>query len=148
MLSYLNASTIYVSQTEGNDAWTGFYDKPQPRYGFGPLQTLERATAMVAKMRATGNSRPVSICVIGDYCLERPIRLGSAYYRDVDGLGDGAFPSGDLVVEGNPVRKGRIIGGRKITSLREGQINGVRCLCADIPAVRDGSWSFSEGWAF
>ena len=112
MLNYLTSSTIYVSQTEGNDDWTGFCDTPQPQYGFGPLQTVERAVNKIAKMRVTGNGQPMNICIMGDYCLEGPLRLGSACYGDIDGLEAGTFPSGDLVVESHPVRKGRIIGGR------------------------------------
>lgn len=144
MLNYLTASTIYVSQTEGSDEWNGFYDKPQPRYNFGPLRTIGRAVSMIAKMRATGNGQPMNICVMGDYCLDKPVCIGSADYINEEGLENGVFPSGGITVESHPIRKARIIGGRRITRLREGEINGVRCLCADIPDVRDGKWSFTD----
>ena len=141
MLNYFNASTIYVSQTEGNDDWSGFCEKPQPQYRFGPLKTLECALEKIARARAAGIRHPMTVYVLGDYFLEQPVGIGSGFYNTVCGLEDGVHPSGEITVTG---RKARIIGGRKITGLREGQINGVRCLCADIPAVRDGSWSFTD----
>lgn len=144
MLNFMTSSTIFVSQSEGNDGWTGFCEKPQPQHNFGPVKTMERALEMLAKMRATGNSQPMTICVIGDYYTEKPVCIGSRFYARAEGLEDGGYPSGGITVESHPVRRARIIGGRKITGLREGTINGTRCLCAQLPAVAAGEWSFTD----
>lgn len=144
MLNYFNSSTIYVSQTEGDDGWSGFCEKPQPQYRFGPLKTLECAIEKIARMRCSGIRHPMTVCVIGDYFLEKPVGIGSAFYHTAAGLAEGIHPSGEITVKSHPRSKARIIGGRKITGLREGEINGVRCLCADLPDVREGKWSFTD----
>ena len=143
MLNFMTASTIYVSQTQGNDDWTGFCERPQPQYGFGPVKTLDRALEMVARTRAVGNSQPMTVCIMGDHFMEKPVRLGAAFGETVEGAYDCPSVS-DLTLEAHPRLGARLIGGRPITGLREGVYNGVRCLCAPVPEAAAGTWRFTD----
>ncbi len=144
MLNYLTSSTIYVSQSEGCDDWSGFCEKPQPQYGLGPVKTFARVQDMLARMRAAGNTQPVTVCIMGDHFLEKPVHIGTRFCREVEGTENGPYHFGGVTFESHPVQKARIIGGRRITGLREGEINGVRCLCAPLPQVAAGEWSFTD----
>ena len=77
MLNFHTSSTIYLSQTEGCDDWTGFCEKPQPQYGIGPVKTFDRAMELLGRMRASGSIQPVTVCIMGDHYLEKPVCVGS-----------------------------------------------------------------------
>lgn len=143
MLNFYTASTVYVSQTEGCDDWTGFCEKPQPQYRFGPVKTLERALEMVIRARATGNTQPMTVCIMGEYFMEKPLELGAAFGEKIEGVYASPSISG-LTFEAHPKLGARLIGGRRITGVREGVYNGVRCLCAPVPEAAAGTWRFTD----
>ncbi|MBQ8611187.1 MAG: right-handed parallel beta-helix repeat-containing protein [Oscillospiraceae bacterium] len=144
MLNFHTSSTIYLSQSEGCDDWTGFCDKAQPQYGIGPVKTFDRAMELLGRMRASGSIQPVTVCIMGDHYLEKPVCVGSPQYARIEGMETVRCPSGGVTFESHPEKKARLIGGRRIEGLYESSFNGVRCLCAKLPQVEAGQWSFTD----
>ena len=92
LISFNNISTLYVSQTSGNDNYNGFFAKFE-RESDGPFLTLEKAISTVSGMRKSGYVQPVSIKIVDKvYNVSKPVsaaaktasdncRPGSAEYR-------------------------------------------------------------------
>ena len=143
MLNFMNAATIYVSQTLGNDNFNGYTPEVDTTCNIGPVKTLDRAFELVTKMRVTGNLCPVSVRIMGDYYLEKPVELGYRAYTKMAGIG-AYHPTYGITFESWEGGDGRIIGGRKIQNLTDGTINGHPCVCAYIPEVEEGEWKFTD----
>ena len=75
MLTLMNSSNIYISQAYGDDGYSGTSPAVSDG-GFGPLRTFNQAFYRINSLRASGFNQPLSIKVIGDYCLENTVRFG------------------------------------------------------------------------
>lgn len=96
MFDYSNASTIYLSQTTGNDRYSG-YAPVADGYGDGPIKTLDRLHEMLWTLKASGNLQPLTVRLIGDYYMESPIKLGfplaSSHYASSHSMHNITFES-------------------------------------------------------
>lgn len=128
MFHPFNVTTFYVSQETGNDCWTGFY--PSPREGMsGPLKTIEKALEKVSDMRRAGALQPVSIKIVDEeYFIKKPVVIG----RNIS----------SVTIES--LTKARISGGIRISNFREDTFNGVKCLSAYIPEVKESGMNFTD----
>ncbi len=135
MYSFANASTIYVSQKNGNDnQYNGF----APEFdGFvtGPFKTLGRALHAVYELRVTGIERPITILLTDDYYLDDTVIVGNM--RDRHDICD--CYAGDGVKIASYGKRKRIIGGIKVTGWQKDTFNGAECFSAVLPAKKDGS---------
>lgn len=132
MFTMENATTLYVSQTKGEDSANGF-SPVIDKNGNGPLKTIECALERIAQFRASGKERPYTVALTEDYFLSRPIEIK-----------DGARK---ITVESFGGKK-RIIGGIKIENWTKGTFNGVSCFAAALPEKEDGSpWEFTDLFA-
>lgn len=138
MLDYTNSSTIYLSQSTGNDSNTG-YAPVSDGYGAGPLKSLSALNEILWTMRASGNLQPVTVRVIGDYYLDEPIQIGfplaSSHYASTHSMRNITFEAASSA---------RLIGGRKLTGFQWDTFNGHRCLSLHIPDVKSGTWHFTD----
>ena len=75
MLDYTNCATIYISQEKGNDFNSGF-SPVSDGFGGGPVKTLKRVRNLLYTMRACGNTQPMTVRFMGDYCLEETLNPG------------------------------------------------------------------------
>lgn len=124
MYSFSNKSTLYVSQTVGDDCANGF--APVSDGINGPLKTLECAITLIREAREKGNLRPITVMLTDDYYLSSPLHI------DVDAV----------TLESYGEKK-RIIGGIKIDNWKKDVFNGVKCMSARLP---DGKWDFTDLW--
>lgn len=129
MFYWHNSGTIYVSQTRGNDINSGF-SQIQDAYGNGPIRTLDRALEMVEQMRCAGNLRPVTVDLLEDYYLEKPL----VFTKELHSV--------TLQSQG---KRRKLIGGRKLTGWKYDIYNNVPCLSAQLPEKENGSrWDFTD----
>ena len=129
MISYRDCNTLYVSPTG-----TGSGKYPDDRYpGCGPSGSIHHILDLIDMMRGGGMLQPITVRLLaGDYCLTSPIALRPT-------MSNVTFvPYGDGEVT--------ISGGRKITGFAKTTFNGVDCIGAYIPEVKDGTWKFTDLW--
>ncbi|MBQ8311433.1 MAG: right-handed parallel beta-helix repeat-containing protein [Clostridia bacterium] len=140
MLDYTNASTIYLSQSEGNDHYSGF--SPIAMLGgAGPVKTMDRVMDMLWNMRACGVLQPISVKIMGDYYLEKPIKIGFEY---ANGFFARTHKMKNITFESYGDARSKIIGGRRLTGFQKDTFNGVDCISLHIPEVKAGNWMFSD----
>ena len=73
MYNILNTSTLYVSQTQGDNMANGLAPIDD---GFNaPFKTLERAIRAVRELRVAGNNRPITIMLTDDQYLTSPLNI-------------------------------------------------------------------------
>lgn len=141
MKNFAMVTTIYVSNEIGNDdnAGISFVENGD---GYGPVKSLERAIRFVSGMRVSGYMQPVVIKLMDDvYTLEKPLDIGE--YNEY--LFNGGAKAYDVTIESfNENKRTLISGGKKITSFKPDIFNGVECLSAFIPEVKDGKWDFDD----
>lgn len=136
MINSHNATTIYVSQKNGNDKETGFYPQSDEKRN-GPVKTIERALEYVRQMRFFGACQPVTIKVMDEeYRIDKPIIIDGAKTESIIP----ELPEGDFNVTIEPYKKTLISGGLRITGFKRDVFNGVECFSADVPEVNDGLW--------
>ena len=124
-----NSATIYVSQTNGNDEWSGLSPTQEPCRN-GPFRTLKRALKLAWYMRETGIRHPLTIALTEDYHLDAPLKL----HNGIKGVTLTSYGS----------RK-RILGGFRLEGWRKDTFMGVDCLSATLPPREDGqTWSFTD----
>lgn len=140
MLSYYNAATIYLSQETGKDDYTGFKSVPDTQ-GNGPIKSIQRLEEMLNTMRACGVLQPITVKVIGDYYLTKPIQLG---YNLAPGIFANSHPMKNVTFESYGDQRARLIGGKKLTGFKKDRFNGQNCLSLYIPEVKDGRWHFTD----
>ena len=125
---------LYVSP-DGNDAWSGRSDAPNPIATDGPLASLHGARDAIRALRAREELlQPVVVSIRGgNYHVAEPIRFTSH---------DSGTKDQPIVYRAYPHERPVIHGGRTVSGWRqEGDLWVV-----DIPEVRDGEWSFSGLW--
>ena len=118
----------------GNDAWSGLLEAPNAAGTDGPLATITGARDVLRKQRASTPAGAVDVVVQGgDYYITEPIVFGPE---------DSGTAEAPIVYRAASGASPVIHGGRIITGWqREGDL-----WVADIPAVKDGSWAFSQFW--
>ena len=138
MLDFSNSATIYVSATEGSDAYSGF--APHPGVGnAGPLRTLRRAVELVTSLHIPDSAQPVAIRVSGDHYLSAPLEIGGK-----DRFADADYIPTDLLIESYGDAPARLIGGRRLEGFAPDSFNGTPCLSLHIPEVESGAWRFTD----
>ena len=116
MVNYNNLSSLYVSQTNGNDTYSGFYEKHINGQA-GPFKTLEKAILTVSDMRKQGYLQPVSIRITNEvYCINNPVVISDDLC--------------DVTIE--PYTHTTICGAIEINNFVSDRFNGVKCVSADI----------------
>lgn len=124
MFSIENVATVYVSQSSGDDGANGFAPTAD-RYGNAPIRTVDRAISIIRELRASGCCRPMTVSVVGDYFVSKPIVI-----ENIRGITVEPFE-----------KKGRIIGGVRIDAWKKGSFNGEECLFAKLP---EGTPDFTD----
>ncbi len=140
MKSYTNITTLYVSQKNGDDAHLGISPVNDAIMN-GPFKTLDRAFKIISDMRYSGVRQPLEIAVMDEeYTFSYPITLSAvngAQYRTPTAVSDVTIrPYGN--------EKVMFSGGRKISGWTEDTFNGVSCISAYLPDVKDGKWNFTD----
>lgn len=113
---YRNASTLYVSQTGGDDGASGL--SPETA-----LKTLDRALEIVCALREQESLRPMTVALTEDYLLSAPLRI--------------AEPGGVTITSYGKMR--RLIGGVAVSGWVRDVFRGVPCLSAPIPKDAGGN---------
>jgi len=140
MLDYTNASTIYLSQSVGDDHYSGFSPIASVG-GAGPIRTMGRVMDMLWNMRACGVLQPVTVKIMGDYYLESSIDVGFEY-ANVFFAKDHKMKN--VTFESFGETRSKIIGGKRLTGFQKDTFNGVDCISIHIPEVKAGKWMFSD----
>lgn len=144
MLSCNEISTLYVSQTEGNDDYSGYLPQADGR-GCGPFRTLERAVDAVLSMRAASCFQPVTVAVMGDYCLAKPLELGCRHYPQAcTPRFSESTPFESVTFQSYGAKRARLIGGKKLTGFCNDTFMGKDCLSVRVPEVAEGKWDFTD----
>ncbi|MBQ9132482.1 MAG: right-handed parallel beta-helix repeat-containing protein [Clostridia bacterium] len=130
MYTIQNSSTLYVSQSQGNDALYNGLSPTPDQYGNGPFKTLERALRIIRDLRTCDEKKPLTLALVDDYFLENPIRLSS--------------PISDLTIESFGERK-KIVGGISLGGWKRDRFHGVDCISAELPKKQSGEpWEFTD----
>ncbi len=140
MLDYTNTSTIYLSQTDGNDNYSGF-SSTVGFGGTGPVKTMNRVLTLLWNMRACGVTQPITVKIMGDYFLESPIGVGFEFANDHFSK---SYPMRNVTFESYGSTRSKIIGGKRLTGFRKDTFNGTPCISLHIPEVQSGNWMFSD----
>jgi len=124
MINCSNITTIYVSQKNGDDRFSGFC--MDYTFSFqGPLKTIEKALYKVAELRRIGANQPISIIITDDiYYVNKPIKIDNTV----------------SAVTIKSLNKTVISGGFKIEGFKEDIFNGKECFSADVPMLDEGIW--------
>lgn len=127
MINMMNATTLYVSQQNGNNNYTGL-QKEENGFFQGPLKTVECALERIADLRRAGAGQPISIVILDDiYTVEKPIVITEKVSR--------------VTLRG--LKNTVISGGKRITGFKSDIFNGKACFSADVPEVKNG-WIFTD----
>ncbi len=125
---------LFVS-TQGNDTWSGALTEPNAGKSDGPLATVAAARDRLRALKQQGGLPEGAIVTIagGVYRIESPI----VFTPD-----DSGAPNAPIVYTNRPGESAVISGGRAITGWRrDGTL-----WAAELPATRDGAWSFGSLW--
>ncbi|MCF6283825.1 MAG: right-handed parallel beta-helix repeat-containing protein [Candidatus Hydrogenedentes bacterium] len=118
----------------GNDAWSGLLATPNSAGTDGPLATITGARDAIRKGRADVAGGGVEVNIHGGtYFVTEPVVFGPA---------DSGSETAPITYRAASGEDAVIHSGRAITGWRKEGTFWV----ADIPAVRDGTWSFSQFW--
>lgn len=113
---------IYVDAIHGCDWFSGEY--PQSDCGKGALKTIGRAVQKIERLRQTGAKYPVTVWLMpGEYPVDATIRI----------------PKGCDNITFRPMLpkpengKVTVLGAKKLESVSEDELYGVKCLSATVP---------------
>ncbi len=138
MYNFYNSSTIYVSQINGNDKYSGLTPEAD-EFGNGPFKTIEHALDSVGERRVCGFMRPMTIAFVDDYYLTRPVCFNCDSWVHSKNLRVNA-----ITIESYKGRK-KVVGGIKITGWKNDTFNGVECISATLPKRNDGrEWDCTD----
>lgn len=126
MYQISNSGRIFVSPSLGdNKAYNGLAPEPD-QAGNGPVKTLGHALWMIDYMRQAGNDRPMTVCLMEDFCIPfAPLKV----------------PAGVTITSWGS-RK-RLLGGVPVKGWKKDVFNGAACLSAKLP-FREGGWHFTD----
>lgn len=128
------ALTIHVA-TDGDDTWSGRFERPNAERTDGPVATLAGARNAVRRLRAAGGQEPVEVQVQdGTYRITEPFLLTPL---------DGGGPDAPVLYTAAPGARPVISGGKPISGFTRGE-GGL--WVAEVPEVAAGTWSFNQLW--
>ena len=134
MSDFTNSSTIYISATEGSDAYTGF--APHPGKGAsGPLRSFRRLRELLVGLHTPAHVQPITVRIEGEHYFNETFVLGAI---------SGGYTMRDITFESYGDAPARLVGGRRIEGFAPDTFNGVPCLSVHIPAVESGAWHFTD----
>lgn len=142
MINQHNSSTIYISEAEGNDLYTGFAPHPVPtEVGCmeGPVRTLARALQLLNGLRIPSRGCPITVALEGDHYLSAPLELTLT-----PALVAAGYSLCDITFESYGKGRARLIGGRRLTGFVRDTFRDVPCLSVHIPEVKSGAWHFTD----
>ncbi len=130
----LLAADLYVSP-QGNDQWTGRLEQPSADGNDGPLASVSRAQQLVREIKAAQPQRNEPIVVAlrgGNYEMEQPLVFSPA---------DSGTEQAPIIYQAYDDEVPILSGGTLITGW---QIDDQGRWNVDLPAVKEGKWSFSQ----
>jgi len=116
------AEPLFVA-ADGNDSWSGRWQKPNADRTDGPLATLG-AACRAARRQDAGQSRRI-VVQAGQYFFTEPLTLDAA--------------DSGLTIESAPGADVRLYGGRKVVGWKK---EGEKLYSAELPGVKDRTWDF------
>ena len=134
MFDFTNSSTIYISATEGSDAYTGFAPHPE-KGGAGPLRSFRRLRELLVGMHTVGHIQPITVRIEGEHYFTETYTLGSI---------SGGYVMRDITFEGYGDTPARLVGGRRLTGFAPDTFHGAPCISLHIPEVESGAWRFTD----
>lgn len=139
MLSYANASVLYVSKKLGNPLYSGLHFE-EDGSGNGPLPSIGLALQKVGQMRRAGNTQPVCVKLLDqEYDLDSCLEI----VEQTSGLHNNALAS-DITIEPFGSEKVLISGGKKLVGFIDDEFNGYKCWSIEIDEVKSGKWEFCD----
>jgi hypothetical protein len=141
---------LFVNPASGNDAWSGKLSAPNADKTDGPFATIPAAQLAVRKLKDADGTLPFPVRVVlarGDHVLAEPLHFTH------EDSGSPPVPNGTYGYEGpmrsvtyTSAKNGRAIitGGTRITGFTASKLNGKTVWTTHIPAVKDGSWNFTQ----
>lgn len=143
---------LYVS-TDGCDEWSGRLAQPDQSGTDGPFATIKAAQQAVRRMRGRRKQLLQSIRVVlrgGTYFLERELtftpRDGGWFYPDKTLWPPSTKPGCSVTYTAYEDEHPVISGGRRINNFKSEKLNGRTVWVADLPAVKRGTWTFTQLW--
>ena len=134
MSDFTNSSTIYISATEGSDAYTGL--APHPGKGAsGPLRSFRRLRELLVGLHTPAHIQPITVRIEGEHYFNETFVLGAI---------SGGYTMRDITFESYGDAPARLVGGRRIEGFAPDTFNGVPCLSVHIPTVESGAWHFTD----
>ena len=134
MSDFTNSSTIYISATEGSDAYTGL--APHPGKGAsGPLRSFRRLRELLVGLHTPAHVQPITVRIEGEHYFNETFVLGAI---------SGGYTMRDITFESYGDAPARLVGGRRIEGFAPDTFNGVPCLSVHIPTVESGAWHFTD----
>ena len=141
MINYSTAATIYISQNDGDDTYSGLL----PEYDggvHGPLKSVSRALELIGGIRTAQSFQPISVQFKGDYYLERSIDIGAQFLKGIYDTQNTVIR--DITFESYGDTRSRLIGGKRITGFEKDRFNGEDCFSVYIPDVKEKGMRFSD----
>ena len=128
------AETLHVSP-QGDDAWTGRWERPNLDRTDGPLASIVGARDAIRDVKATGGLRePIQVIIAaGEYAVSEPITFEPQ---------DSGTVQCPITYVGAGRKRPLISGGRRITGWRRRDDRWV----AHMPEVESGDWCFAALW--
>ncbi len=128
------AADLYVAP-EGNDAWTGTLEQPNPTRTDGPLASLVGARDTIRKLKAAGTlQQPIRVRIqSGQYAVREPLVFEPQ---------DSGTEQCSISYLGDPGKRPIISGGRPVTGWRKQADRWV----TQLPEVEVGQWTFAAMW--
>lgn len=124
MYNFCSVTTIYVSQKNGNDNFTGFYREEKGDFQ-GPVKTLEKAFEKIGQMRAFGAMQPLRVVITDDiYYIGKTVVIDENV----------------SAVKITSNKKTVISGGMKIEKFSDDIYNNQKCFGADVSEIDGGVW--------
>ncbi len=122
MLLKENITSLFVSQQNGKADNSGFTPD-------APLCSIEDALQIVREVREHGHRQPICIKLTDtEYFVKSPIIIDESIC--------------DVTLE--PYTKTKISGGMRIKNFETDTFNGVSCISAQIPGVKEGDFWFTD----
>ncbi len=140
MLDYTNSSTLYLSQSTGDDHYSGFAPTADG-FGAGPVRTMARILDLLWNLRTGGCFQPITVRIMGDYVMEAAAGIG---FGSANPFFPKTFSLNNVIFEGYGSSPTRILGGRRLSGFQKDSFNGVDCLSLCIPEVAEGKWHFTD----
>ena len=132
---------VWVAPT-GSDQSPGTWAKP--------VATPGKALRLLRQKRRAAKTPTVGRVLLrgGTYTLRRPLAIGplDSGSQTLDQKGRGGEPARPTLVMSAPGERATLSGGRPITGWKPTTVHGQPAWVASLPAVRRGTWNFTQLW--